>query len=228
MRFWKPNEISGFLMAAPKSSLTARLQKLEAAQARADKVKRGTRLSAKPMAELLGVTWTSLKDWCDEIAKLEASGAVQRGGNGVEWAFEPKRTVKILIDHFKGVQDKQAKKSREVASSVGITLPEGEAPSLAEAKDMVKLTIEVTEAADKQGRYALASDMLSFITGYNQRVLDGILGVRTQVDPNGNLPAHIRSSIDDYLRQVAAAAHGEAARFIGEYSSAGLQQEGTG
>lgn len=229
MRFWKPNEISGFLMAAPKSSLTARLQKLEAAQARADKVKRGTRLSAKPMAELLGVTWTSLKDWCDEIAKLEASGAVQRGGNGVEWAFEPKRTVKILIDHFKGVQEKQARKSREVAASVGLTLPDGEAPSMAEAKDMVNLTLSVTKAAEEQGRYVLAENMVRFLTGYNQRVVDQILGIRTQVDPNGNLPAHIRASIDQFLRQVATSVHGEAARFIGEFEgNAGLQQGGTG
>ncbi len=216
-------------MAAPKSSLTGRLQKLEAAQARADQVKRGTRLSAKPMAELLGVTWNSLKDWCNEIAKLETSGAVQRGGNGVEWSFEPKRTVKILIDHFKGVQAKQAAKSREVAASVGLTLPEGEAPSMAEAKDMVNLTLSVTKAAEEQGRYVLAENLVRFLTGYNQRVVDQILGIRTQVDPNGNLPAHIRASIDQFLRQVATSVHGEAARFIGEFEQhAGLQQGGTG
>lgn len=211
-------------MAAPRSSLTGRLQKLEAAQARADKVKRGTRYSAKPMSELLGVTWTSLKDWCDEIAKLETSGAVVRGGNGVEWSFEPKRTVKILIDHFKGAQDRQAKKSREIAASVGVTLPTGEAPSLAETKDLVNLTLAVSEAAEKQGRYVLANDMIRFLAGYNQRVVDAILGVRTKVDPNGNLPAHVRAAIDDYLRQVATSVHGEAARFIGEFGSEGLQQ----
>jgi hypothetical protein len=214
-------------MAAPKSSLTARLQKLEAAQARADKVPRGTRLTAKPMAEMLGVTWISLKDWCNEIAKLESSGAVVRGGNGVEWSFEPKRTVKILTEHFKGVQTRQAAKSREVAASVGVTLPEGEAPSMAETKDLVNLTLSVTKAAEDQGRYVLADDMVRFVTGYNQEVVDAILGVRTSVDPNGNLPAHVRSAIDDHLRRVATAVHGRAARFIGEFG-AGLQQGGTG
>jgi hypothetical protein len=226
--FWKPNENSGFLMAAPKSSLTARLQKLDAAKARADNVPRGTRLSAKPMAEMLGVTWISLKDWCNEIAKLESSGAVVRGGNGVEWSFEPKRTVKILIEHFKGVQTRQAAKSREVAASVGVTLPEGEAPSLSETKDMVNLTLSVTKAAGEQGQYVLAEDMMRFLIGYNQRVLDGILGVRTQVDPNGSLPAHVRSSIDGYLRQLATTVHGEAARFIGEFQGENLQQGATG
>lgn len=214
-------------MAAPKSSLTGRLQKLEIAQARADKVKRGERLSAKPMAEMLGVTWNSLKEWCNEIGKLEASGAVVRGGNGVEWSFEPKRTIKILIDHFKGVQARQAAKSREVAASVGVTLPQGEAPSLAETKDMVNLTLSVTKAAEEQGRYVLADEMVRFVTGYNQEVVDAILGVRTSVDPNGNLPAHVRSAIDDHLRKVATAVHGRAARFIGEFG-AGLQQGGTG
>lgn len=214
-------------MAAPKSSLTGRLQKLEAAQARADKVKRGTRYSAKPMAEMLGVTWTSLKDWCEEIAKLESSGAVVRGGNGVEWSFEPKRTVRILIEHFKGAQDRQAKKSREIAASVGVTLPTGEAPSLAETKDLVNLTLSVSKAAEDQGRYVLADEMIRFLIGYNQRVVDAILGVRTQVDPNGNLPAQVRSGMDNYLRQVATSVHGEAARFIGEFSE-GLFAGGTG
>lgn len=214
-------------MPAPKSSLTARLQKLDAAEARAKQLPRGKKLSAKPMAEMLGVTWNSLKDWCDEIAKLETSGAVQRGGNGVEWAFEPKRTVKILIDHFKGVQARQAAKSREVAASVGVTLPQGEAPSLAETKDMVNLTLSVTKAAEEQGRYVLADEMVRFVTGYNQEVVDAILGVRTSIDPNGNLPAHVRSAIDDHLRKVATAVHGRAARFIGEFG-AGLQQGGTG
>jgi len=212
-------------MAAPKSSLTGRLQKLETAQARADKVKRGTRMSAKPMSEMLGVTWTSLRDWCDEIAKLESSGAVVRGGNGIEWSFEPKRTVKILIDHFKGAQDRQAKKSREIAASVGVNLPTGEAPSMAETKDLVNLTLAVSKAAEDQGRYILADEMIRFLTGYNQRVVDAIFGVRTQVDPNGNLPAHVRASIDNYLRQVASSVHGEAARFIGEFEQhEGLQQ----
>lgn len=214
-------------MPAPKSSLTARLQKLEAAQARAGKIKRGTRYSAKPMADLLGVTWKSLKDWCDEIAKLEASGAVQRGGNGVEWSFEPKRTIKILIDHFKGIQDKQAQKSREVAASVGVSLPAGEAPSLAETKDLVNLTLSVTKAAEDQGKYVLADDMVRFVSGYNQEVVDAILGIRTLVDPNGNLPAHVRSAIDDHLRRVATAVHGRAARFIGDFG-AGIEQGGTG
>lgn len=212
-------------MAAPKSSLTGRLQKLEAAQARADKVKRGTRYSAKPMAEMLGVTWTSLKDWCDEIAKLESSGAVVRGGNGVEWSFEPKRTVRILVEHFKGAQDRQAKKSREITSAVGVTLTDdGEAPSLSETKDLVNMTVTVVSAAEKQHRYTLSSDVLAFLEGYNQRVLDGILGVRTKVDPNGNLPPHVRASIDNYLRQVATAVHGEAARFIEDCKREGLQQ----
>ena len=214
-------------MAAPKSSLTGRLQKLEAAQARADKLKRGTRLSAKPMAELLGVTWTSLKDWCDEIAKLEASGAVVRGGNGVEWSFEPKRAIKILIDHFKGVQDKQAKKSREVSSSVGLHLPEDEAPSLAEAKDLVRLTLDLTKAAVEQEDLVPKSRLVSFVGGYNQEVVEGILGGATHVDPNGNLPPHVKAAVDQYLRQVALHVHSKASKFLGEFG-ASLQQEAVG
>lgn len=205
--------------------MTARLKKLEAAQVRAEAMPSKTRLDARPMAELLGTTWVSVRDWCDEIPKLESSGAVVRGGNGIKWQFEPKRTIKILIAHFRSTLASQAKKSRQITSAVGVTLTDdGEAPSLSETKDLVNMTVTVVSAAEKQHRYTLSSDVLAFLEGYNQRVLDGILGVRTKVDPNGNLPPHVRASIDNYLRQVATAVHGEAARFIEECKSAGLQQ----
>lgn len=213
-------------MARPSSSLTARIRQLEAAKGRAAKLKRGERLSAKPMAELLGVTWIALRDWCNEIDGFEASGAFVRGGNGIEWDFEPRKTVAFLLKHFSDRVQAQARRSRAITKAVGVTMPDEEAaPSLSDTKDLVNLTVTVVAAAEKQGAYTLTEDMVSFLAGYNQRVLDGIMGVRTLVDPNGNLPAHVRAAVDKYLRQVATEVHAEAARFI-EERSAGLQQAG--
>lgn len=191
-------------MAAPKSSLTGRLQKLEAAQARADKVKRGTRLSAKPMAELLGVTWTSLKDWCDEIAKLESSGAVVRGGNGVEWSFEPKRTVKILIDHFRRLEAKEEKESREVIASVGARAS-GNPGNLTTIKTKVDLTITLANARYKQGEFAKVARFNRVQRRLFEAWARGVLSTRTAIDPTGTLPPHVARAIDEYsLRQIAS------------------------
>lgn len=187
-------------------------------------------LTSKPMAEVLGVTWNVLRDWCNEIDGFEKAGAFQRGGLGIEWTFWPRKTVAFLIQHFRNLLAGQEKKSRAVADTVGVSLPDQEAaPSLAELKDQVNLTITLVGAAERQKEYMLASDVAAFIAGYNQRVLDGIMGVRTSVDPNGNLPASVRASVDAHLRSVATAVHAGAMKFIEECSTgAGLQQAGTG
>lgn len=215
-------------MAKQASNLTARIRRLEAAKARADKMPARQVLSFKPMADLLGVTRPTLTGWADDIDGFETSGAFVRGGNGIEWEFNPRKTVSYLLKHFRGNADRQAKKSRELTKAVGVSLsPDDDALSLAEVKDRVNLTITLTGAAEKQQQYVLASEMTSFLTGYNQRVLDGIMGVRTRVDPNGNLPPNIRREVDEYLRSVASEVHSEAARFI-EENSARSQQAGVG
>jgi len=210
-------------MARPASSLSSRLTKLESAKARAAKLKRGTLLSSRPMAELLGVSWPVLRTWCDEIEPLERSGAVIRGGNGIEWQFEPRETVKHLIAHFKTRMAGQAKKSRAITKAIGVTLSaDEEAPSLSETKSLVELTMTVTAAKEKQGGYAPAADVRDFIIGYNQAILDGILGVRTKVDPSGALSPAMRKAVDDELRALAVNVNGIAAKFIEGRLSAGL------
>lgn len=211
----------------PQAGLTTRLARLQEAKVRAEELKRNAKLSSKPMADLLRVRWPSLRDWCDEVPALEAKGAVIRGGNGVEWEFIARKTIDILIAHFQALIEGQAKKSQQISRAIGVNLPETEIPTLAETKDLVNLTLTVVAASEKQGRYTLTDEMTDFVQGYNQSVVDGIMGVRTQVDPNGNLPPHVRSAVDKYLRSVATQVHAKAAAFIEEYR-ADPRQAGTG
>lgn len=211
----------------PQAGLTTRLDRLKEAKARASKLKQGAKLTAQPMADLLRVRWATLRDWCDEIPALESRGAVIRGGNGIEWEFSARKVINILIAHFQSVIDGQAKKSQQISRAIGVDLPETEVPTLAETKDLVNLTLTVVAASEKQGRYTLTEEMTAFIAEYNQRVVDGIMGVRTQVDPNGNLPPNVRSDVDKYLRSVATQVHAKAAAFI-EECRADIRQAGTG
>ncbi|WP_333837944.1 hypothetical protein [Novosphingobium sp.] len=213
-------------MGRPGTSINARIAKLEAASERAKKIPRGSVLASRPMCEVLGVSWPTLREWCNEFHELEASGAVVRGGNGIEWEFKPAPTVRIILKAMKSQRDGQARKSREISRAIGVSLsPDEAAPSLAETKDLVNLTLAVVAAQEKQGRYTPTEQMLDFIDRYNRRVVEGIMGVRTRMDPNGKLPPQVRAEIDKHLRAVATEVHGEAERFI-EENRAGTIQAG--
>ena len=215
-------------MSKAVTELSARIRRIEAAEPRAKALPRGTMLSSKPMCELLGISWVTLRGYCDDIEGFEQSGSFVRGGNGIEWEFKPKATVAYLLKHFRGVATKQAAKSRKLTKAVGVSLSDDdEAVSLVEVKDRVNLTLTLVAATEKQGLYVLASDAADFLAGYNQRVIDGIMGVKTKVDPNGNLPPAVRKQVDEYLRSVATEVNEAANKAIEGYR-ARTQQEGTG
>jgi len=213
-------------MARPSTSDRVKLDRLRRARSKAEQFKRNDVLDAKPMAELLGTQWSTLRDWIDAAPELETKGALIRGGNGVQWKIKPLRTIDLLIKRYEVSVEHQAARNRKVRQGAGINLPDTEdTASFAETKQMVDMTIAVVTARDKQGYYTPTAQVAAFIESYNQRVTAAILGVRTQVDPNGNLPPHVRAEVDDYLRVVASHVHAEAAAFVKE-QSAGLQQAG--
>lgn len=215
-------------MARPKTSFDARLAHLKKAKARAAKVRVGKTLSADPMSKLLGVTWQTLRGWCDELDGFEASGCYVRGGNGIEWEFDAHKTLDFLLAWFQARIDAQHKSGRSLTQNFGIDMPEEEtAVSIASIKDMANLTMSMVGMAEKQKRYVLADRMAMFVAGYNQTVVDAILGVGSEIDPNGNLPVPVRAKVDEALRRVAVEVHAAATKFL-EANGAALQQEAIG
>ena len=215
-------------MAAQAISHGARLRQLEAAKARADALPRKARLSFVPMMDLLGVrARKTVIEWCD-LPGMAESGAYIRGDNGIAWEFEPRKFVAALIKHYRSLIAGQAKKSQKIAKAVGVTLPAAEeSVSMAETKQLVELTLTVTAAQEKQGRYTVADEVADFIAGYNEDLVSGILGVKTKVDPNGNLPPTVRKAVDEELRSLATALHAKAAKYI-EAQRAGFEQGAIG
>lgn len=215
-------------MSKAATELSARIRRLEAAEVRAKALGPKAIISFGPMMEVLGVSRSTLQDWCNDIDGFEASGAFKRGGNGIEWEFKPVKAVAYLLRHFRAQAVKQAERSRKLTKSVGVKLAaDDEALSLVEVKDRVNLTLTLVAATEKQGHYVLASDVADFLARYNQKVIDGIMGVKTKVDPNGNLSPAVRRQIDENLRSVAASVNEAAQEAIGEYR-ARTEQAGTG
>lgn len=214
-------------MARSKTSISTRLKKLRLAKQRVFDLPRGLVLASVPMAKVLGVTWPTLRDWTNEIDGFEQSGAFERGAQGMEYEFCPVRTLWFLIEHFEQISSDQADKNRGLRQSTGVDLPDDEDDvTFEEARGLVNMTVTMTAAKREQGEYTPTHEWSAFLEGYNQRVVNGILGVSTKVDPNGALPPRTREQMDSELRNLAADVHRAAGKFI-EENRAGIQQGGT-
>ena len=116
-------------MARAKTSPAARLEALKRVKARLRRFAKGETLSAAPMAEFLGVTWPTLRDWCNDFPALEASGAFVRGGNGIEWVFRPREMHRGLTAEFdaqiKAGRKRTARVRSMVAGSSGVVWSSG-------------------------------------------------------------------------------------------------------
>ena len=216
-------------MSAQPNSLSARLRQLEAAKVRADGLPRRAKVTFRPMLELLDLkTPATLRDWCRDIPGFEESKSFVRGGNGIEWEFDPRKTVAFLLKHFRGEIARQTTKRKRITEAAGVRMPVAEeSASLAETKQLVELTLAVVAANEKQGHYAAAEEVADFIAGYNEELVGGILGVKTKVDPNGNLPPAVRKEIDGELRLLATRLNTLAGKYI-EAKRAGIGQGATG
>lgn len=215
-------------MARPSNNPSQRIRQLETAKTRAAKLKRADRLTSKPMSDLLAVNWQTLRGWCDEFEGFEASGAFVRGGNGIEWIFDPRKTVDFLIRHFRGVLDHQAKEGRRITKAVGVKVKNDDDDlSFEEVKGRVRLTLDVLAAQEKQSEYLQKSVVADFLEELGEVATAELMSANTTIDPNGNRPPAFRREVDEYNRLVAVRLHGRIAKFI-EVKCAGSKQGGIG
>lgn len=187
--------------------ITSRIASLERALARAKELPKGETLEAKPMTELLGISWNALKEWCDAIPEFDGKGCFVRGGQGIAWEFQPVKTIETLLSHFNGERARRTDRNRQVAKQVGLESNDPAPIDLGELSKTVDLTLKLTDAKEKQKGYIPAALFADFMIKYNTAAVQGVLGVKVQVDPTGSLPPEISKQIDEKLRGVAAAMH---------------------
>jgi hypothetical protein len=193
-------------MARPATSPAARIGQLEAAAKRAKALKRGERLSAKPMADLIGVGWPTLRGWCNDIPKFAESGSFEGGGNGIEYSFAAAKTIRFLIGHFTAQRDAGRKRARRLRQIAGPALDAmSDDIDLDELRKLLALSTSLQEAKLKSGdlteRSRVAAALREVFTTMQQAGLKAI----QQADPTGQLPPETRRTLEDVMRSVLLA-----------------------
>lgn len=191
-------------MPRSPTSPAVRLDRLRKAKDRLGDLKRGETLSAKPMAEFLGVTWKVLREWCDEIPELEDKGAFVRGGNGIEWVFKPRPMITGLIKHFEAMVKDRTEKARRVKKLVG-----GDALNdipddfdLDQIAKMVRIAGQLREERERQGELIEAETARTAINAMMTRMQQAGLKAAREQDPTGTFPPQIASKFEDAINTV--------------------------
>lgn len=191
-------------MARPQTSPAARLRALKAAKDKLPPLKRGETLSMRPMAEVLRVSPKALTAWCDDIPGFEESGVFVRGGNGIEYAFKPRRTIDWLIKHFEKEVQAAAAKSRRtrkiVAGNELDAVPDDY--NLDDMRKMVALSETIQANRERQGLLIDAAKASDAFRTYHSRLQSAFLRAAQEQDPQGRWPADIRESFENAIRSV--------------------------
>lgn len=191
-------------MARPAQNPSVWLRKLETAKIKAASLKRGETLSAKPMAEMLGISWQTLKDWCDAIPGFAESGAFDPGGNGIEWTFRPGKTIAFLVKHYEAERARSARKAKRVRKIVGASAL-AEVPdeySLEELSKMLRLSVDLQDAKVKSGRLIDAAVAVSAFGQMFTSLQQSVLLAAQEQDPTGSWPPEVRESFEDATRSI--------------------------
>lgn len=169
--------------------------------------------SAKPMAEIVGMTWAGFRNI--HINPDPNFPVKVRGAEGKQWEFQVVKVLRYMIKTCDKQIAGNIQRNRRNVEMIGITVPEQESGSdIAEVSKLTDLTLKVQQAKERQGLYVPAERLVDFLTGYNSSVVNGILGVTNQVDSTGIIPADIRKEMDDLLRSLAVSVQAVAVRFI--------------
>lgn len=204
---------------AKSIDISARINGLQRALERAKALPAGTVQDAAPFAELVGIAWPTLRDWFNTLPEFDGTDCLIRGGRGIAWEIKPVEAIEKLIEHFNAERERRASRTREVGAQVGVETNDEAPQDLNELSKQVNLTLTLTEAKEKQRGYIPTQQFVDFIAGYNTATVEGILGVKAQVDSTGALSPEIIARIDEHLRNVAVAASNRAKQFIKDFDA---------
>lgn len=186
------------------ASEEARIAKLRAALSRASMQGLVAQsLNAKQMQELLGVSRSTLRDWCNE-PEVANSGALVGGSKGIEYEFNAVATIWVLIRFWERKRDDRHRVNMQIREAIaGDSL--GDTPagmSLADVNQATQLHLRLLESEKEAGTLVRASDAQA---KYNALVLamrDATLSAPQKLDPTSEWAPEFREQIDNVLAEL--------------------------
>ncbi len=191
----------------PRHTSTSPAKRVEAlgrARLRAKKLKRGETLTARPMAKLIGVSWVTLRGWCNDIAGFAESDAFEGGAQGVDYVFKPLKTIDFLTKHFKAERDRRIQETRRLAQLVGaedLIDPESDF-SPEELNKILQLAERIEDRRLRQGELIDAATVREHFNAYHLNIQQSALRSAQEADPEGNWEPEFRQAFDDAMRKL--------------------------
>lgn len=191
-------------MARPAASPATRLRILEKSLEKAKKLPRGSSLTAKPMSELLAVSWSTLNQWCEEIPGFATSGTFDRGARGIEWNFRPVPCIRFLIKHFEAETKRLAAHASRQRKVVGAPAADEAAIDLSidELGKLLRLSLDFQDAKLRTGELV----KVSIVGAALRKCFSGMqqAGVQTlqELDPGGAWSVEQREIAENVARTM--------------------------
>lgn len=195
-------------MARPATSPAHRLRVLASAKIKVDKLKRGTLLEAGPMAAILEVGWPTLRGWCVDFPGFAESGAFTSGGQGVNYEFNPRATVRWLTRYFENEQKRGREKATRLRRIVaGDALANVDQDlSLHDLDKMIGLVTKVQDQRERQGQLIDAKEAETAFRTYSMELQQAVLRAAQEQDPNGiRWSPAVREDFENALRSILLA-----------------------
>lgn len=192
-------------MARPSEAPSARLRKLEAAMDRAVAIDEPV-ISAKPMQQLLGVSWPVLRDWCNELPGFDAAGAFVRGAQGNKWEFRPAATVWFLVRHFRAEHEAALAKAQGLREAIGMG-GDAAAPdvSIEDLGKLIRLHQQVREEKVQQGMLVDRARAETAIEQMISRMQQAALNAAREQDPTNQWEPEIAEAFQSAVESIIVA-----------------------
>lgn len=192
-------------MAKAATSPRERLRRLDAARSDFIATLAGDQLlGAKPMAQLLRVSWNTLKEWVDANPDLERSGAVVRGGLGIGYEFRPLATMDGLVAWFTGECERIEARNREDQKLVAGAAAQA-VPAEFDLDRMAKLLSTSTrfqETLERQAELVRAAEVKSVLReGFSAIQQAGVMAAQ-EADPTGQWSPETRDIVEGVIRAM--------------------------
>jgi hypothetical protein len=197
-------------LARQGEAVTVRLRKLEAAMDRAVAIDESV-ISARPMQQLLGVSWPILRDWCNELPGFDTAGAFVRGAQGNKWEFRPVQTVWFLLRYFQALEKAGAVKARDVREEFGIAADGAPDMSIDEMRKTLQLQNAVQDEKVRQGLLVSRERAENSIEQMVSRMQQAALNAAREQDPTNQWEPDIAEAFQSAVESIilASGAAGE-------------------